>query len=513
MWSGSAKFLVMYPIREDLVNFSAYVPTLEAARESWSAGGDVDELRSVFAEGCEEVQHALAALDDVLLTGIYVREPLPRWTTGRVALLGDAAHAMGPFSGSGGGVAIEDAVTLAICLRGVDSPSAAAAALVDYERRRIPRMLRLQAGARARLSYLNDDDPATPAARAGIWAGTTRIDPGNTVEYGWLYEHDPVTAAEQPIDEGGYGSAQRRRPEARRAAEMWEGALGFADRAGAWRGLRAGFERFMRESFPVPGSAVVTRQTLGGVETLRLAPPAGVEPNGVVLHLHGGGFMLGSADDAVALGSRLSRATDCEVVIPDYRLAPEAPHPAPLEDVLSVYRALVEERPDRLVWISGEDAGGCLAIGGAQELRNDPNGPAALLLVSPFCDLEVSWAVSGGAGDEWLDPELATQMAAAYVQGADPDALSPASGDLAGLPPILIAVATDEALHGDAVRLATAAEGAGVEVEFVEVDDSVHSFVLFDFLPEADELLDRFGRLVRSTAADRHLSGRLDRDA
>lgn len=495
MFSGSAKFFVLYPIREDLVNLSAYVPAAESEEESWSLEGDIDHLRQVFAEGCDEVQTALKSLDSALLTGIYVRDPLPLWVTNRTALLGDGAHSMGPFSGNGGAMAIEDAVTLAIVLEGVTSRDGLAEALREYEARRRPRVNRLQTDARARLNALNDPDPAAPAIRAGIWAGTQTLDPMADQEYGWVYGHDPVTAAKTPLEAIGKQSASGfRRAEARRAATAWSTVFSFADYADGWRSRRRGYERFLEVNFPVPTELEVRETRLGSVSALTVGAP---REDVVILHLHGGGYGMGSARGSLALANTLADCLGCHAVIPDYRLAPEHPFPSAPQDVAAVYRALVAEAPQRKVVVTGEDAGAGLAVGLAVTLRDASEVlPAALFAISPFADLTLGSETMRGSTsdrDPYLSPSLATSLAAGYVQTADPasSAVSPALADLSGLPPMLVAAARDEALSDDAIMIARSS-GA----ELVLIEDSVHSFVLFDYLPETKAVLERFTALV-----------------
>lgn len=501
VFSGNAKFFVLYPIRDDLVNLSAYVPTTESAEESWSLEGDIERLHHVFAEGCDEVQLAIKSLDTVLLTGIHVRDPLQHWVTWRTALLGDAAHSMGPFSGNGGGIAIEDAVTLAILLEGVTTAEGLLRALRDYESRRQPRVNRLQTDSRARLSSLNDTDPLAPAIRAGIWAGTHRLDPLADHEFGWVYGHDPVTSALTPIDELHLGeTVNRRRPEAQQAANTWAAAFGFADHFEGWRSRRRGFERFCSENFPAPDGLKVQETRIGDVPALVTGEPA--NDDRVVVHLHGGGYGMGSARGSLRLAARLGAAAGCQVVVPDYRLAPEHPFPAAPQDVAAVYRALRESAPHRHIIVTGEDAGGGLAIGLAVALRDSAEVlPAALFVVSPFADLTASsqsLRSTTPACDPFLTHALVTSFAAGYIQTADPTSteVSPSRAGLSGLPPMLVAAARDEALSDDAVAVAKAESSA-----LMLVDDSVHSFILFDYLPESAEAITRFAALVEESTS------------
>ena len=222
-----------------------------------------------------------------------------------------------------------------------------------------------------------------------------------------------------------------------------------------------------------------------------------------MLHLHGGGYTMGSAQGAVDLASRLAAAVGGWALVPDYRLAPEHAFPAALDDVVAAYLWLVREHgPERIV-VSGEDAGGGLAVALAVRLRDAGEPlPAALHVVSPFCDLTVTRpsAIATPSGDPWLGRDRLRVLAASYIHTTDPadPLVSPVLADLRGLPPLLIQAAAGEALADDARGLAAAAEAAGVDVTLELVEDSVHSFVLFDFLPETEAALEALSASVRS---------------
>ena len=475
------------------MNVSAYVPADEAARESWTAAGDISDLREHFAEACAEVQIALDAMTHPLLTGIYVRDPLPTWVTDRTALLGDAAHAMGPFSGNGGGLALEDAVTLAVRLRGVTDAAGAARALREYEALRRPRATQLQTDARARMYTLSDPDPETPRIRAGIWAGTMQIDPFSEAEYGWLYGHDPVAAAETGP---GARTFERNRPESVAAGDRWRTALTFADHSTAWRGRRQGYERFARSlETPDPSRQSVS---LRDVPAYRVGSASDER---IIIVLHGGGYQFGSAESAIGWGARVGEACTAAVFVPEYRLAPEHPYPAALKDVRTAFDRLRAAHPDATIVVAGEDAGAGLALALTASLRDEGRPvPDALLLVSPFADLTVAdvGTRTGGSVDPWLTKEFATALAAAYTQTADPRSpgVSPLLGSTKGFPPTFVAAADDESLASDARALARSLENAAVEHEVYLVADSVHSFVLFPSLPESEEMLRRFASFL-----------------
>jgi salicylate hydroxylase len=219
---------------------------------------------------------------------------------------------------------------------------------------------------------------------------------------------------------------------------------------------------------------------------------------------------MGSAELAAPLAGRLAEAVGGWSLVPDYRLAPEHPFPAALDDVLAAYRWLARQYPQAPILVSGECAGGGLALSLALALR-DSGGPASRMpagihVVSPFCDLAIS-AENPGPGadaDPWLNRIALLQLAACYIHDTDPDQalVSPLRADLSGLPPLLIQAATPEALFSSAERLADQARGAGVPVTFSPVADSVHSFILFDLLPEADRALAEFAAFAQKVRAD-----------
>jgi salicylate hydroxylase len=230
----------------------------------------------------------------------------------------------------------------------------------------------------------------------------------------------------------------------------------------------------------------------------------------VVLHLHGGGYVMGSAELSAPLAGRLAGAVGGWSLVPDYRLAPEHPFPAALEDVLAVYRWLAREYPQAPILVSGECAGGGLALSLAVALRDADDAatrmPAGIHVVSPFCDLALSpEQVSAAAGsDPWFTHITLLQLAACYIHDSDPGhpLVSPLRADLSGLPPLLIQAAEPETLFFSAKRLADRGRDAGVPVTFSPVTDSVHSFVLFDFLPETDRALAEFAAFARTVPAD-----------
>jgi salicylate hydroxylase len=479
VWFGRGRHCMTYPVRDDLCALNAFVPAEEIHQEAWGPSGDLAHLRRSFADAEPAVLGLIDGISEVLITPIYFRDPLPVWGTDRVVLLGDAAHPAPSSAGQGAAMALEDALMLAGCLGRDDIPTA----LADYASRRRPRTSPMLVTARSNLKMYNEPDPEQIRARNGRLQGMLRLDPLGESSIGWLYAHDPVAAAAEPVAPTPPEEERLRRPEAQRAADLWRGAITLEDRAGLWRGERAGYERFIAEIDP-PDLAF---EDLG--DAVRVVPP-GADEDVVVLHLHGGGYTMGSARGGAPLAGRLARAAGGWALVPEYRLAPEHPFPAALEDVLAAYRSVLGAR----VVVTGECAGGGLAIALAVAARDEGLAlPDAVDVVSPFCDLTLSGAsIDAPAGpDPWMNRHRLRGMAASYIHGADPadPRISPLFADLRGLPPLTIRAAAGEALADDARRLAEAARAADVDVSLELVEDSVHSFVLFGFLPEAQAAL------------------------
>lgn len=148
MWAGPKKHFLVFPVRHgEMVNYVGFVPTDEEMRESWSAPGDPRRLRAEFAGWDPRIGAVLAQVDKCFRWALYDREPLPKWSRGRLTLLGDAAHPMLPHLGQGANQSIEDGMALATILARADS-SQVAAALVAYERLRRERVAEVQLGAR-----------------------------------------------------------------------------------------------------------------------------------------------------------------------------------------------------------------------------------------------------------------------------------------------------------------------------------------------------------------------------
>ncbi len=191
LWMGDGKHFLTYPVRAGrLLNYVAFVPSEEHLRESWSAVGDVESLRRDFADWDPRVEQVLSQVETTFWWGLYDREPLPRWSSERVTLLGDAAHAMLPHLGQGANQAIEDGMALAALLRGVEADGIAPA-LAAYEQLRRDRTSAVQRGARDNgRRYDSAYDDLSERDREIRSARDFRL---------WLYDYDAEAAAEEIV--------------------------------------------------------------------------------------------------------------------------------------------------------------------------------------------------------------------------------------------------------------------------------------------------------------------------
>lgn len=261
-------------------------------------------------------------------------------------------------------------------------------------------------------------------------------------------------------------------------------------------GLRRRWLELASQANLAPRDCRYEATTLGGrpAERVRAAGPLG---RNVLLYLHGGGYFMGSPRTHRAISGRLARLTGATVYLPEYRLSPEHPYPAQLQDALAAYRALLDHgvSPQRVA-VAGDSAGGHLTLSLLLALRD--NGlplPAAAALLSPWTDtrLDSESVGSVGASDPMLTPAWARATGAEFrgdIAVDDPRVQLLAS-DLAGLPPLRIEVGSNEILRSDAEDLAAAAEAAGVEVSFRRWDGYWHVFQVHGgLLPAADESLE-----------------------
>ncbi len=265
------------------------------------------------------------------------------------------------------------------------------------------------------------------------------------------------------------------------------------------------FEK-MIASIPRPADVVATPGTLGGIPVVNV-DIAGVESDDVIFYLHGGAYCIGSAAASVGLASDVVRRARARAISVDYRLAPENPYPAAIDDAVAAYRALLESVPAARIAIVGESAGGGLTAATLVALKAAglPE-PACAVMFSPWADLTLSGAsITGKAAvDPALTPDGLRLRAADYGAG-DPlngPLVSPVFADLTGLPPLLIQAGSHEILLDDATRLAARAAAADVQVSLEVTPGVPHVFQAFAaMLDEAGAALDSAGTFIRAHVA------------
>ena len=255
---------------------------------------------------------------------------------------------------------------------------------------------------------------------------------------------------------------------------------------------------------PVPDDVRVSDVDADGVPAHWLAAP-GADPGRVLLFLHGGGFEFGSLRSDGELAARLGRASGMRVLFPEYRLAPEHPFPAAIDDVLAAWDWLRTDQglSARSLAVAGDSAGGGLAVSLLVATRDAEEAlPAAAVLMSPTVDLTSSGASMTERADQdpVSTPAMLRQFASDYLDGADPktDLASPLFASLAGLPPLLIQVGTADVLLSDSERLAAAAAGAGVDVTLEIGEGLPHVYQILLGTPEAAEATERIGKFLRA---------------
>jgi acetyl esterase/lipase len=265
--------------------------------------------------------------------------------------------------------------------------------------------------------------------------------------------------------------------------------------------MRAGFEQ-MTSVFPIEAGIRVESVTANGVPCDMVCAPD-ADLSRTILYVHGGGYVIGSAKGYRSLGARLSKASRARVLLVDYRLAPEHPHPAAVDDAVAAYRWLLAQgcQPSKIA-VSGDSAGGGLTIATLVAIRDAKlPTPCAGACISPWVDLE-------GIGESMttkdaIDPMVhkagLVEMAKLYLNGQNPRTplAAPLYADLSGLPPLLIQVGTAETLLDDSNRLAERARKAGVKVTLEPWEKMIHVWHVFaPILDEGQQAIERIGQFV-----------------
>jgi monoterpene epsilon-lactone hydrolase len=266
---------------------------------------------------------------------------------------------------------------------------------------------------------------------------------------------------------------------------------------------RAQYERAERV-FPTPPDVSIERLTAPVRPAEWLQPPAS-RADAAVLYLHGGGYVIGSPRSHRHLAAAIASSAGAPALLLDYRLAPEYPFPAALEDAVAAYRWVLKRgvAPARVV-IAGDSAGGGLTVATLLTLRERGVPlPAGGVCISPWVDLTCSGTTYATKAD--VDPivtrEGVAMMAQHYAAGADPKAplLSPLYADLRSLPPLLVQVGSDEVLLDDALGLGERARAAGVDVTVEEWPAMIHVWHWFlPMLEEAERAVAGIGTFIRA---------------
>ena len=268
---------------------------------------------------------------------------------------------------------------------------------------------------------------------------------------------------------------------------------------------RQRLRRVTRLTLP-PRGASFTAATIGGVPGEWVRARGHERPSLTLLYLHGGGYTTGSPATHRALTGHLAARCDARVFAADYRLAPEHPFPAAVDDAVAAWRGLRGEGVDAgRIAIAGDSAGGGLAVATALRLRElgEPL-PRALVLLSPWVDLTLERLSVAPPGELMLTLPWVRECADSYVAGADArhPLISPIEADVEGLPPTLVQVGTDELLLPDSRRLCERLRAAGVFVELSEFPRRWHVFQAHaGVLADADRALAAVGRFLRDAPA------------
>ncbi|TGU88181.1 alpha/beta hydrolase [Acinetobacter pittii] len=244
------------------------------------------------------------------------------------------------------------------------------------------------------------------------------------------------------------------------------------------------------------------KQTIAQVTTVHIQPKTTQSGRGI-LYLHGGGYVVGSSKSHTKLAAQIGHVAQAQVWLPEYRLAPEHPSPAAIEDVVTIYKALLAQgqNPKKLV-IAGDSAGGGLSLSTAIAIRDAGLPlPAALVLLSPWVDLSLSGSTikTHAAQDAMLSEEWLAWCAKNYCgqKSATDATCSPLYADLTGLPSVLIHVGTEEVLLDDAKRLAGQTEKYGIPTNLRVYDRVGHVFQFHaSILNESNDSIERIGQFI-----------------
>ncbi|MFX1346887.1 MAG: alpha/beta hydrolase [Promethearchaeota archaeon] len=257
------------------------------------------------------------------------------------------------------------------------------------------------------------------------------------------------------------------------------------------------------EDFPISSDIEIKSTMLDNIPAEWVIPPNSIKDH-VILHIHGGGFIAGSASQCRRITSVIAKATNLKILSIDYRLAPEYPFPVPLSDCVAAYNWLLANgfKSENII-IAGDSAGGNLTLATLLKLKDQGTDlPAGAFCLSPGSD----WTLSddsyfkNGATDPVCGDMAIFWWIAAYLGGEDPHNpyASPLFGDLRGLPPILIQASSCEMLYSDSSRFVEKAQKAGVNATLQAWDDMPHVFqqIRFELLPETEEAINKIAEFT-----------------
>ncbi len=275
-------------------------------------------------------------------------------------------------------------------------------------------------------------------------------------------------------------------------------------------GFRENAERGAKRIAKMPDGIEVSALSVDGLYAEWILPSQATKDK-VLLYTHGGGYVSGSCNSHRAIVAKFAKACEVSTLLFEYRLAPEHPFPAALEDTVTAYRWLLSQgiSPSRIM-IVGESAGGGLCLATLIALRDlGIPLPAAAVAISPWTDLKCTGESYRTKAKVCLSPEGSwTVFSKYYVGDNDPclPLISPLYADLHGLPPILIHVGEDEILLSDSTRFAEKAKAAGVDVTLKVGEEMLHCFpLLAPLFPEARQAMDEICDFVKRQVSNDRL--------
>ena len=255
----------------------------------------------------------------------------------------------------------------------------------------------------------------------------------------------------------------------------------------------------------VSKNITVEKINMEGIQAEWLIPfPSSAHSEKVILYLHGGGYITGSIEDHRMMCGLLANATETKVLIPEYRLAPEHPFPAALDDALKVYQWLLDQGYSSTnMIIAGDSAGGGLSIATVLALKEKSGSlPAAVVCLSPWADLALTGQshTTKAKAEAILNKDVLHEWALCYTDESNltNPLVSPIHGDFHGFPPLLIQVGSEEILLDDSTLLVEKAKSAGVHVTLKIWDGMWHVWqALGDLIPENKKTFEEIGQFVQ----------------